>query len=175
MAEHHIGMVYKIRPGISRRDMPERYGPWQTVYTRYRRYALDGVFSRALQQIQARSAAARDIDWLVRIHSTIVRAHRPRQGEADDHTLGRSRGGLTTTSSGRAGRGRLTDAASPLAAARSRGTMSSTGGHSLKIITWATSHRRAPRPNEQATPDARPPNHEPTTLSPLGHWSPYGP
>ncbi|MFI6089492.1 transposase [Streptomyces sp. NPDC051218] len=26
------GMVYKIRTGISWRDLPERYGPWQTVY-----------------------------------------------------------------------------------------------------------------------------------------------
>ncbi|OSP26842.1 transposase, partial [Streptomyces sp. 13-12-16] len=25
------GMVYKIRTGISWRDLPERYGPWQTV------------------------------------------------------------------------------------------------------------------------------------------------
>ncbi|MEU9663848.1 transposase [Streptomyces chartreusis] len=42
------GMVYKIRTGISRRDLPERYGPWQTVDTRFRRYALDGLFTRAL-------------------------------------------------------------------------------------------------------------------------------
>jgi transposase len=69
------GMVYKIRTGISWRDLPERYGPWQTVYTRFRRYALDGVFTRALQQIQARADAAGDIDWLVQIDSTIVRAH----------------------------------------------------------------------------------------------------
>ncbi|MFF3460494.1 transposase [Streptomyces sp. NPDC002730] len=34
------GMVYKIRTGISWRDLPERYGPWKTVYTRFRRYAL---------------------------------------------------------------------------------------------------------------------------------------
>ncbi|WP_148012034.1 transposase, partial [Streptomyces sp. ME109] len=47
------GMVYKIRTGISWRDLPDRYGPWKTVYTRFRRYALDGVFTRALQQIQA--------------------------------------------------------------------------------------------------------------------------
>ncbi|CAM5725628.1 hypothetical protein SHIRM173S_00682 [Streptomyces hirsutus] len=38
-------VVYKIRTGLSRRDLPERYGPWQTVYTRFRRYALDGVFT----------------------------------------------------------------------------------------------------------------------------------
>jgi hypothetical protein len=33
------------------------------------------VFTRALQQIQARADAAGDIDWLVQIDSTIVRAH----------------------------------------------------------------------------------------------------
>ncbi|MEW2324954.1 IS5 family transposase [Streptomyces griseoincarnatus] len=100
------GMVYKIRTGISWRELPERYGPWQTVYTRFRRYAIDGVFTRALQQIQARADAAGDIDWLVQIDSTIVRAHQHaaatgRKGgisgdEPDDHALGRSRGGLTT-------------------------------------------------------------------------------
>ncbi|MFF4829724.1 IS5 family transposase [Streptomyces sp. NPDC001312] len=100
------GMVYKIRTGISWRDLPERYGPWKTVYTRFRRYALDGIFTRALQQMQARADAAGDIDWLVQIDSTIVRAHQhaaatgrkggPSQDEPDDHALGRSRGGLTT-------------------------------------------------------------------------------
>ncbi|MGW3426323.1 IS5 family transposase [Streptomyces phaeochromogenes] len=100
------GMVYKIRTGISWRDLPERYGPWKTVYTRFRRYALDGVFTRALQQIQARADEDGDIDWLVQIDSTVVRAHQHaaatgRKGgaigdEPDDHALGRSRGGLTT-------------------------------------------------------------------------------
>ncbi|MEU6682865.1 IS5 family transposase [Streptomyces sp. NPDC046832] len=100
------GMVYKIRTGIFRRDLPERYGSWKTVYTRFRRCALDGVFTRALQQIQAHADAAGDIDWLVQIDSTIVRAHQHaaatgRKGggagdEPDDHALGRPRGGLTT-------------------------------------------------------------------------------
>ncbi|MER7983904.1 IS5 family transposase [Streptomyces sp. NPDC095817] len=100
------GMVYKIRTGISWRDLPERYGPWKTVYTRFRRYALDGVFTRALQTVQAHADATGDIDWLVQIDSTIVRAHQHaaatgRKGgstgdEPYDHALGRSRGGLTT-------------------------------------------------------------------------------
>ncbi|MGX1364830.1 transposase [Streptomyces canus] len=68
-------MVYKIRTGISWRDLPERYGPWETVYTRFRCYALDGVFTRALRRIQAHADAADDIDWHVQIGSTIVRAH----------------------------------------------------------------------------------------------------
>ena len=69
------GMVYKIRTGITWRDLPERYGPWKTVYTRFRRYALEGVFTHALQQVQAQADAAGDIDWLVQIDSTVVRAH----------------------------------------------------------------------------------------------------
>ncbi|MGV9277712.1 IS5 family transposase [Streptomyces griseosporeus] len=101
------GMVFKIRTGITWRDLPERFGPWKTVYTRFRRYALRGVFARVLQQLQARADKAGNIDWLVQIDSTIVRAHQhaaatgrtaaqPRQEEQDDHALGRSRGGLTT-------------------------------------------------------------------------------
>ncbi|MFF3911102.1 IS5 family transposase [Streptomyces sp. NPDC001848] len=101
------GMVYKIRTGISWRDLPPRYGPWKTVYTRFRRYALDGVFTRALQQIQAQADTAGDIDWLVQIDSTVVRAHQHAAGTGrkggtttrtnrNDHALGRSRGGLTT-------------------------------------------------------------------------------
>ncbi|WP_328724209.1 transposase [Streptomyces sp. NBC_00259] len=56
------GMVYKIRTGISWRDLPEHYGPVEDgFYTRFRRYALDGVFTGF--------AADPEID------STIVRAH----------------------------------------------------------------------------------------------------
>ncbi|MYS44801.1 transposase [Streptomyces sp. SID5998] len=103
------GMAYKTRTGVSWRDLPEGYGPWrQAVYTRFRRYALDGVFTRALPQIQGRADATGDIDRLVQIGSTIVRAHqhaaatgrkrgRRRPDEPDDHALGRSRGGLTVT------------------------------------------------------------------------------
>ncbi|MEU0060502.1 transposase, partial [Streptomyces sp. NPDC006334] len=85
-------MVYKIRTGISWRDLPERYGPWKTVYTRFRRYALDGVFTRALQQIQARADAAGDIDWLVQIDSTVVRAHQhaAARGRKGDPPAGRT-------------------------------------------------------------------------------------
>ncbi|MER7514597.1 transposase [Streptomyces lavendulae] len=42
------GMVYKIQTGLSWRDLPERYSPWKTVYTRFRLYAINGVFTQAL-------------------------------------------------------------------------------------------------------------------------------
>ncbi|MEU6688308.1 transposase [Streptomyces sp. NPDC046832] len=83
----HQRVAYKIRTGISWRDLPERYGPWKTVYTRFRRYALEGVFTRALRQIQAQADAAGDIDWLVQIDSTIVRTHQ--------HAAATGQGGAT--------------------------------------------------------------------------------
>ncbi|MEU3343043.1 IS5 family transposase [Streptomyces sp. NPDC006668] len=100
------GMVCKIRTGISWRDLPERYGPRKAVYTRFRRYALDGVFTQALQQIQAHADAARHRlagpDRLHRRPRSPARRHheakrgRYRQDEPDDHVLGRSRGEPTT-------------------------------------------------------------------------------
>ncbi|MFI6154338.1 IS5 family transposase [Kitasatospora sp. NPDC051170] len=99
------GIVWKLRTGTSWRDVPERYGSWQTLYTRFRRWALDGTFSRMLRAIQAEKDAAGDIDWLVSVDSTVVRAHqhatRGKKGlstgtKRGDHALGRSRGGLST-------------------------------------------------------------------------------
>src|SRR3954464_13353590 len=37
------GIVWKLRTGSAWRDVPERYGSWQTLYTRFRRWALDGT------------------------------------------------------------------------------------------------------------------------------------
>ncbi|MFE9500407.1 transposase [Streptomyces collinus] len=59
------GIVYKIRTGILWCNLPARYGSWPTVYTRFGRYALDGVFTRALEQIKAHADAVGDVDWLI--------------------------------------------------------------------------------------------------------------
>ncbi|WP_428834100.1 IS5 family transposase [Microbispora maris] len=99
------GIVWKIRSGAAWRDVPARYGSWQSIYTRFRRWALDGTFTRMLQSLQAEADARGDIDWLVAVDSTIVRAHQHAAGakkggsgvgEPSDHALGRSRGGLTS-------------------------------------------------------------------------------
>ncbi|MFE5829311.1 transposase [Streptomyces sp. NPDC056488] len=33
------GIVWKLRTGSAWRDVPERYGSWRTLYTRFRRWA----------------------------------------------------------------------------------------------------------------------------------------
>lgn len=70
------GIVYRYRTGISRRDLPrEEYGPWQTVWKRHRRYAVDGTWDRVLAQILAEADAAGKIEWTVSVDATIARAH----------------------------------------------------------------------------------------------------
>jgi transposase len=79
------GIVWKIRSGAPWRDVPARYGSWKSIYTRFRRWALDGTFTRMLAGAQADADAAGDIDWLVSVDSTIVRAHQ--------HAAGARKGG----------------------------------------------------------------------------------
>lgn len=74
------GIVWKLRTGSAWRDVPERYGSWRTLYTRFRRWALDGTFTRMLRAVQADKDAAGDIDWLVSVDSTIARAHQHAAG-----------------------------------------------------------------------------------------------
>jgi transposase len=65
------GIVWKFRTGTAWRDVPERYGPWATLHTRFRRWAADGTFERMLRAAQVRADAAGDIDWLVSVDSTL--------------------------------------------------------------------------------------------------------
>lgn len=74
------GIVWKLRTGSAWRDVPERYGSWRTLYTRFRRWALDGTFTRMLEAVQAQKDAAGDVDWLVSVDSTITRAHQHAAG-----------------------------------------------------------------------------------------------
>ncbi|MFI8194559.1 IS5 family transposase [Streptomyces sp. NPDC085946] len=97
------GMVYKIRTGISWRDLPERYGPWKTVHERFRRWSADGTWDRLLAHVQQHCDAVGPVDLtVVCVDSTTVRAHQhaagARKGGQDrpGEAIGRSRGGPTT-------------------------------------------------------------------------------
>jgi transposase len=91
--------------GAKWRDLPERYGPWKTVYDRFRQWRDDGTFEAALDRLhlKLREDGLMDLDtWM--IDSTSIRATRAASGGGKKggsktplgHALGRSRGGLTT-------------------------------------------------------------------------------
>ena len=69
------GIVYRYRTGIAWRDLPEVFGPWQTVWTWHRRMAFDGTWDRAAAKIVAAADAAGMVDWSLSVDSTIARAH----------------------------------------------------------------------------------------------------
>ena len=67
--------AWRFRTGSAWRDLPEVFGPWQTVWKRHRRYAGDGTWDRVLTRILAEADAAGKIDWAVSVDATIARAH----------------------------------------------------------------------------------------------------
>ena len=40
------GMLWIVRTGAQWREMPECYGPWQSVYARFRKWQKDGVWEK---------------------------------------------------------------------------------------------------------------------------------
>ncbi|MGW3236662.1 IS5 family transposase [Streptomyces olivaceus] len=92
------GILHRVRTGVQWRDLPERLGPWKTVYERHRLWSADGTWERLLQQVQAEADAAGQIDWGISVDSTIVRAHQHAAGAhrtAAGSRLKRGRGGRT--------------------------------------------------------------------------------
>ena len=75
------GLFWKLHTGAQWRDIPERYGPWQTVYDRYVRWRRDGTWDRILQTLQIKVDEQGRIDWdQWCIDGTSVRASRAAAG-----------------------------------------------------------------------------------------------
>lgn len=75
------GMFWVLRSGAPWRDMPERYGPWQTVYHRFNLWRRDGTLKRIASRLRNRLHGEGRIDrelWLV--DSTTIRANRAAAG-----------------------------------------------------------------------------------------------
>ena len=72
-----INAVFWIaKTGAPWRDLPSRFGPWDTVYQRFNRWSKKGVW----QKIAEALADDPDLEWLM-IDSTVVRAHQHAAGK----------------------------------------------------------------------------------------------
>jgi transposase len=69
------GMLWMARSGAGWEDLPERYGPWKTVYSRFCKWRPDGTFLRIFQAVGEDS----DMETLS-LDSTSVKAHQHSAG-----------------------------------------------------------------------------------------------
>jgi transposase len=75
------GMFWVLNSGAPWRDLPERYGRWQSVYDRYRRWTREGLFDRILHRLHVQLDAEGRIDWSVfDVDGTNIRADRSAAG-----------------------------------------------------------------------------------------------
>jgi transposase len=95
------GILWIIRTGAPWRDLPERYGSWHPIASRFYRWRKAGIWARLFAVVQQRAEAAGQLDWAIHyVDGTIVRAHQhaagARTGSAEAEALGRSQGGFST-------------------------------------------------------------------------------
>ena len=94
------GILWVLRTGAPWRDLPERFGPWATAWSRFRRWTASGVWSRVLEALQRSADVAGQLDWHTHyVDGTVVRAHQHAAGSVrgqEHEALGRSRGGFST-------------------------------------------------------------------------------
>lgn len=66
------GMLYVLRVGCPWRDMHERYGKWNSVYVRFRRWAEQGVWDALLETLVELGLTD---NWQHMIDTTTIRGH----------------------------------------------------------------------------------------------------
>ncbi len=78
------GICWRYRTGAPWRDVPEEFGPWQTVWKRHFRWSTDGTYQQILQAAQDAGLVDQSTDdsveELLAVDSTIVRAHQHAAG-----------------------------------------------------------------------------------------------
>jgi AcrR family transcriptional regulator len=55
------GILWRLRSNAPWRDIPQRYGPWQTCYERYKRWDEDGTWARLLEAMQVEDDAGDEV------------------------------------------------------------------------------------------------------------------
>ncbi|WP_405943254.1 transposase [Streptomyces sp. NBC_00207] len=93
-------IAFKYRTGTPWMDLPEHFGSWKGAHNRLRKCAADGTWAKVFTALLAQADAEGDLDRVVAVDSTIIRAHqhaagarqrRPRSASRTTRRRGRRR------------------------------------------------------------------------------------
>jgi transposase len=77
------GILWALSDGGRWRNLPKEFGPWQSVYDRFRKWCRTGLWDKILRHLQARKMNSDQIDWqLFCIDASVIRAHQSAAGAA---------------------------------------------------------------------------------------------
>jgi len=75
------GILWIVRTGAPWRDLPERYGAWETVSGRFYRWRQQGLWQQILQKLQQQADAQGKINWEIHhVDGSVIRAHQHAAG-----------------------------------------------------------------------------------------------
>ena len=76
LRKYFNAVMWRFRTGAPWRDLPTEFGPWQSTYDQFRRWAKQGIFQQLMEALIAEAAARGETDLgLVSVDSATARAH----------------------------------------------------------------------------------------------------
>ena len=85
-------ILWLLKSGARWRDLPDRYGNWNSIYHKFRKWCSLGLFERLLKLI---NAGTKDTT-LLEIDSTFCKVHQSACSALKEQAIGSSRGGKNT-------------------------------------------------------------------------------
>jgi transposase len=68
-------VLYRAKTGVPWRDLPERFGPWKSVYNRFSKWSRRGVWKQIYKALQVRVDKTGSI-----VDGSVIRAHQGAAG-----------------------------------------------------------------------------------------------
>src|SRR6202789_1514930 len=68
-------VLYRAKTGCPWRDLPERFGPWKSVYNRFANWAKQGHWATIFQELQVEVDETGSI-----VDGSVIRAHQDASG-----------------------------------------------------------------------------------------------
>lgn len=98
------GIIWRFRTGSPWRDLPVEFGPYQSVWQRHRLWSTDGTYEAMFAAVREQAGLEQeDLEAILSIDSTSVRAHQHAAGARRDSTGEQDTGGRNESQQSSAG------------------------------------------------------------------------